>query len=223
MAKKNKIRETAIENYYDLKTDKIDELVAILQGDTPEGENPTSDIEEITGEKIESNSARKRNFDPYRRDKLSAIPVWLKALLIKWWFAGAVCYFVNMGLGIYIPSALDLLILDGLLCGLIADVVVNPIFRMLESDKKEYNPYIMFPFPVKQFWTLFANMLYYIVVFAGVNLCYLGINELITFTAVEPLLFGVFAVAVDMVFIGIKDLIVFLVKRAKRKEKTLNV
>ncbi len=223
MAKKNKIRETAIENYYDLKTDKIDELVAILQGDTPEGENPTSDIEEITGEKIESNSARKRNFDPYRRDKLSAIPVWLKALLIKWWFAGAVCYFVNMGLGIYIPSALDLLILDGLLCGLIADVVVNPIFRMLESDKKEYNPYIMFPFPVKQFWTLFANMLYYTVVFAGVNLCYLGINELITFTAVEPLLFGVFAVAVDMVFIGIKDLIVFLVKRAKRKEKTLNV
>ena len=220
MAKKNKIRETAIENYYDLKTDKIDELVAILQGDTPEGENPTSDIEEITGEKIESNSARKRNFDPYRRDKLSAIPVWLKALLIKWWFAGAVCYFVNMGLGIYIPSALDLLILDGLLCGLIADVVVNPIFRMLESDKKEYNPYIMFPFPVKQFWTLFANMLYYTVVFAGVNLCYLGINELITFTAVEPLLFGVFAVAVDMVFIGIKDLVVFLVKRAKRKEKT---
>ena len=223
MAKKNKIRETAIENYYDLKTDKIDELVAILQGDTPEGENPTSDIEEITGEKIESNSARKRNFDPYRRDKLSAIPVWLKALLIKWWFADAVCYFVNMGLGIYIPSALDLLILDGLLCGLIADVVVNPIFRMLESDKKEYNPYIMFPFPVKQFWTLFANMLYYTVVFAGVNLCYLGINELITFTAVEPLLFGVFAVAVDMVFIGIKDLIVFLVKRAKRKEKPLNV
>ena len=223
MAKKNKIRETAIENYYDLKTDKIDELVAILQGDTPEGENPTSDIEEITGEKIESNSARKRNFDPYRRDKLSAIPVWLKALLIKWWFAGAVCYFVNMGLGIYIPSALDLLILDGLLCGLIADFVVNPIFRMLESDKKEYNPYIMFPFPVKQFWTLFANMLYYTVVFAGVNLCYLGINELITFTAVEPLLFGVFAVAVDMVFIGIKDLVVFLVKRAKRKEKTLNV
>ena len=223
MAKKNKIRETAIENYYDLKTDKIDELVAILQGDTPEGENPTSDIEEITGEKIESNSARKRNFDPYRRDKLSAIPVWLKALLIKWWFAGAVCYFVNMGLGIYIPSALDLLILDGLLCGLIADVVVNPIFRMLESDKKEYNPYIMFPFPVKQFWTLFANMLYYTVVFGGVNLCYLGINELITFTAVEPLLFGVFAVAVDMVFIGIKDLIVFLVKRAKRKEKPLNV
>ena len=223
MAKKNKIRETAIENYYDLKTDKIDDLVAILQGDTPECENPTSDIEEITGEKIESNSARKRNFDPYRRDKLSAIPVWLKALLIKWWFAGAVCYFVNMGLGIYIPSALDLLILDGLLCGLIADVVVNPIFRMLESDKREYNTYIMFPFPIKHFWTLFANMLYYTVVFAGVNLCYLGINELITFTAVEPLLFGVFAVAVDMVFIGIKDLVVFLVKRAKRKEKTLNV
>ena len=114
MAKKNKIRETAIENYYDLKTDKIDELVAILQGDTPEGENPTSDIEEITGEKIESNSARKRNFDPYRRDKLSAIPVWLKALLIKWWFAGAVCWFIDIGLGAYLVDGLDTVVATGL-------------------------------------------------------------------------------------------------------------
>ena len=34
MAKKNKkFKETTIENYYDLKIDKVDELVAALKGD----------------------------------------------------------------------------------------------------------------------------------------------------------------------------------------------
>lgn len=220
MAKNKKIQESTIENYYDLKVDKIDELVAALQGEQFEdGEKVSTDIEEITGETVSSKSKKKRNFDPYSRDKLSALPVWLKAIFIKWWFAGAVCYFVNMGLGLYIPSALDLIILDGLLYGVIVDVVVNPIFRMLESDKREFDAYTMFPFPVKHFWTFFTNMLYYVVVFIGVNFCYMGINELITFAAVEPLLFGVFAVAVDMAFIGIKDLAVFLIKKAIKREK----
>ena len=33
MAKKKKIQETTIENYYDLKIDKVDELVAALKDD----------------------------------------------------------------------------------------------------------------------------------------------------------------------------------------------
>ena len=37
MAKKNKkVRETSIENYYDLKLDKVDELVAALKGESTE-------------------------------------------------------------------------------------------------------------------------------------------------------------------------------------------
>ena len=39
----------------------------------------------------------------------------------------------------------------------------------------------------------------------------------------EPLLFGVFAVAVDMIFIGVKDGIVYLVKKLKNKERTADV
>ena len=224
MAKKKHVQETTIENYYDLKTDKIDELVAALKGDDlDDTEAPTTDIEEITGETVNSKSRKKRNFDPYRRDKLASIPVWLKAIFIKWWFAGAVCYFVNMGLGLYIPSFIDLMILDGLLYGVLVDIIVNPLFRMMESDKREFDYYTMFPFPVKHFWTFFANMFYYVIVFFGVMLCYAGVNEFITFAAVEPLLFGVFAVIVDMALIGIKDLIVFLVKKAMRKEKINDV
>ena len=39
---------------------------------------------------------------------------------------------------------------------------------------------------------------------------------------VEPLLFGTFCVISDMIFIGVKDLIVHLVKK-RAKEKALNV
>ena len=38
----------------------------------------------------------------------------------------------------------------------------------------------------------------------------------------EPLLFGVFCVVVDMAFIGIKDLTVYLVKKSAKKESALN-
>ena len=55
MAKKKKVQETTIENYYDLKTDKIDELVAALQGDDfSDEEKISTDIKEITGEEINS-------------------------------------------------------------------------------------------------------------------------------------------------------------------------
>lgn len=129
-----------------------------------------------------------------------------------------------MGLGVYISNAEDLLLLDGVVMGILVDCIVNPIFRMIESDRREYDWYIMFPFPFKKFWTFFANILYYIIVFIGVNYVYMGINLVLQainenwYLALEPLLFGVFVFFIDMVFIGIKDLIVYLIKKHKRKK-----
>ncbi len=225
MAKKKKDKETTITNYYDLKKDDIDELVAALKGEeTTQPDNLSMNIEEITGEKAPSAKGKDQEFDPYKRDKLSKLPAWFKAFFIKFWFAGAVCYFVNMGLGVYISNAEDLLLLDGVVMGILVDCIVNPIFRMIESDRREYDWYIMFPFPFKKFWTFFANILYYIIVFIGVNYVYMGINLVLQainenwYLALEPLLFGVFAFFIDMVFIGIKDLIVYLIKKHKRKK-----
>ena len=104
----------------------------------------------------------------------------------------------------------------------------------MESSDKEYNDYMMFPFPFKKFWTFFANIAYYIVVGLLVSQIYVGLNKLAILlnhqydgyvsVGVEPLLYGLLAVIVDMAFIGIKDLIVHLVKRKKRKkEETENV
>ncbi len=229
MAKKNKkIRETTIENFYDLRLDKIDELVAALKDEDTGGENISMNIADCTGESKEgmSERARNREFDPYKVDRFSRIPAWIKAIFIKFWFAGMVCYFVMMGLKI--GNDLDRLVLVGAVLGVVVDVLVNPLFRYMESDRREYNAYMMFPFPFRAFWTFFTNLIYYIFVLVCVNFCYLGLNELLNLIkgttevihlGVEPLLFGVITVACDMLFIGIKNGVVMLVKKYKKSDK----
>lgn len=225
---KKQNKETTIENYYDLRTKEMNDLVAALkEGSNGEAEKaePTSraslDIKECTGEEPKG---RKKEFDPYSVDKLSRIPTPIKAIFIKWWFAGLVCYLIDMGLGTNMAT-LDLLVISGAVLGLIVDCMVNPILRLVQSDRNEMHNYMMFPFPFKAYWTFITNIIYYILVMIVVNYIYHGINLLILlatpngFFALEPLLFGVFCVIADMVFIGIKDLIVYLVKRGKRKKE----
>lgn len=225
MAKKKKIpeKETTIENYYELKTKEIDDLVAALKdedGGSVNGQISTN-IAEITGEEIKAKpGSKKAEFDPYKTDWLGKVPVWIKALFVKFWFAGLVCWFISMGLGYYITDALDILVLDGIVLGLITDLMVNPILRYMESPAKEFNNYMMFPFPLKQYWTFFTNIIYYIVVMFGVNGIYLLLDGVWNLNIyLEPLLFGLFSVIVDMVFIGLKDLAVYLIRRAKNKKR----
>ena len=61
-----------------------------------------------------------------------------------------------------------------------------------------------------------------------VNFCYRGLNEVLNLIkgttevihlGVEPLLFGVITVACDMLFIGIKNGVVMLVKKYKKSDK----
>ena len=228
-AKDGKIAFSGASNYYDLKVDKVDELVAALKNEeSAEGEPLSMSISDCTGVSEPDNytkGGKEKQFDPYKTDFLGKIPAWIKAIFVKFWFAGAVCYFAMFGIGL--SNTLDSLAITGIILGLVVDVLVNPLFRFMESDEREYDNFIMFPFPFKAYWTFFANIAYYVVVLVCVNYCYFGVNVLSNIVSgtegninvgVEPLLFGVFAVAVDMVFIGIKDGIVALVKHNKKKE-----
>ncbi len=213
MAKKKKFKETTIENFYDLKTEKVDELVAALKGeDVSEYGEVSMKISDCTGV-----GGGNKEFNPYRTDFLSRIPVFLKAFFVKWWFAGMVCFFVNIGLGIVVQSTVDLLVLDGIVLGLVADLFVNPLFKFMETDRREYNAYMMFPFPFKAYWTFFTNVLYYVGVAIIVNYVYNLVNMLFSFP-IEPLSWALIVLVVDMAFIGIKDLAVHLVKNRKREE-----
>lgn len=229
MSKKKKNKETTIENYYDLKVDKVDELVAALKGEAPpaEQEEIPLKISDCTGEEAETTKKGKKEkeFDPYKIDKLSRIPSWIKALFIKFWFAGAVCYFIMMGTGL---QDLDGAIVTGVVLGVVVDVLVNPLFGYMQSDRKEYDKYIMLPFPFKKFWTFFVNIIYYMGILVIIMLAYNGINtalniikdtENVYYIGVEPLLFGVLTTIVDMALIGVKDGIVYGVKKAKAKKR----
>lgn len=241
MSRKNKKykqspKETNIEDFYDLKTKEMDELIAALKGEMPDDAYMSStNIAEVTAENttgVKSVKDNKTQYDPYKRDKFSRwMPFWVKAILIKFWFFGLVCYFVLMGLGTLFvgddgtttwQQSLDLYVLCGLVTGIVVDCLVNPIFRMMESDRKEYNYFMMFPFPFKKFWTFFSNLAYYLVVMTGVALLYeliFGVFSISEFSGIEPLGFGLACLIVDMALIGIKDLCVFLIKRAVKKTR----
>ncbi len=96
--KKKKNKETTIENYYDLKADKMDELVAALKGENDEKQEPVSyNIKECIGEEAAKHGEEKeykksssKEFNPYKLDKLSRLPTFIKAFFIKFWFAGCV-------------------------------------------------------------------------------------------------------------------------------------
>lgn len=219
--KKQKQKETTIEDFYDLKTKEMDELVSALKGEEEFGtEAPTTDIGMITGDEKEVG----KNFNPYKLDKLSRVPTVVKALFIKWWFAGMCCFLFVMGLQHLIQGE-NLIWVNGIMMGVVVDVLVNPCLRYFDDDTKKCNNYMMFPFPFKKFWTFFANVAYSVVVMWGVNFAYMGISRFLesamgsTKFGMEPLLFGVFYVVIDMAFIGVKDGIVYGVKKSKRKKQ----
>jgi hypothetical protein len=150
---------------------------------------------------------------------MSRIPTWIKAVFVKFWAAGAVCFFITWGLQSYLNNNENLVLLMGVVMGVVTDCLVNTAFIHFQSDAREYDNYMLFPFPFKVFWTFFANIVYSIGIMFVVSYIYQFINEAFDVVfGVEPLLFGVFYTAIDMVFIGIKDLIVYLVRRAKKKK-----
>ena len=234
--KKKKNKETTIENFYDLKVEEMDELVAALKGESNNnGESISYNISECIGETaakqgedFEYKKSSSKEFNPYKLDKLSRIPAWIKAFFIKFWFAGCVYYLIGMGLGSIITNDENRVLLIGIILGIVVDVLVNPALRYFQSHDREYDPYMMFPFPFKKYWTFFTNIIYYILIAFLVGYLYQGLNLIIglitssadkvIYVGVEPLLFGVFCVIVDMIFIGIKDLVVFLVKRSKKNK-----
>lgn len=229
--KKKKVQREVLENYYDLKVDKVDELVAALKGeeleDLPELSMNISDCTGINDPQNVKRGGKQRQFDPYKTDFFGKIPVWVKALFIKWWFFGLVCYFIMMGL-LNVTDNLDKLVLTGIATGIVVEIFVNPIFRYMEVEN-EYKPYVMFPFPIKAFWTFFTNILYYCLVVFGTSWVFTLIAEGLklinpdSLFAIEPLLFGVVTLTVDMAFIGIKDLAVYLIKKYNKKKVVENV
>ena len=187
--------------HFDLKTEAVDKLVTADEDNVPE----------VGAEEIRQ----------YTSSGLDKIPSWIKALFLKFWFDGAMCFFFLWGLG-NVLKGWDIVVILALATGVITDLLLNNIFRFIETTPNENDKWMMFP--QKGFWTLFANIGYSAVIVTLVVLSYKLINIAIngpesdTITvAVEPFLYGLLYLVYDLVFIGFKNLFGKIIKDAKAK------
>ena len=160
----------------------------------------------------------------YSGTKKFRIPTVFKILFTKFWFKGAMCFFFFWGLGTYLEN-LDLLFVFAFATGMVTDLLENNVFRFFEKEKGEFDKWMMFP--KKGVLSMFGNVIYAFLVLACVMYLYNLINiayGTLTGTdtlvlGVEPILFGLFYLGFDMVFITIKNTFKKIVKEAKEKNK----
>lgn len=210
MSKKDKNKQnekSSVESSYKLNTEAVDRLVNASKKTYP-----------------------KTNVDPGKKYRskgfLDKIPEPIKALFIKFWFNGAVCFFIFWGLGLYIWDALDMAVVMAVVLGMVNDLLVNNTFHFFAVTPGSNNKWMMFP--QKKFWTFFANIVYSFLVLLIVIWLYNAINiagnmisgtEGQIYLGVEPILFGIFYVAVDMLFVSMKNLAIRIISDAKDKTR----
>ena len=191
-------------SYYDLKTKAVDDLVNADESNSPE--------------------VSKEELRKYKSGPKLKLADWVKLLLIKGWFAGAVCFFFFWGLGTYLVSMLDLLFVTGFALGVVTDLLTNPVLRFFEKNPGDNSRWMMFP--KKGLYTLFLNVPYGFVILALVYGLYTGINMIAAritgntdtvFLGVEPVLFGVFCLGFDLLLIKAKHIITGFFRGPEKK------
>lgn len=199
MSKKNKVQSDSIRTDYDLKEDAVNRLANAKKG---------------TAKKVSDKELNK-----YQKPILPWLPKWAKAAFIKWWFAGAICYFFLWGLGTVIQNQLDILFVLWIALGIATDLLTNNVLRFIQQEK-EYEPYIMLP--AKKFYTFFVNILYALPLLVGTVLVYELINNILVIMmrlpegsvplGVEPICFGLFYTGLDFIGLWIRNSILKIKK-----------
>lgn len=192
----------SISDYYKLNTKSVDDLVDANKENAPE----------VSQEELKK----------YRAKGGLHLPDWLKAVLIKAWFAGSVCFFIFWGLGLYVADSLDMLVILGIVLGLVTDLLVNNVFRFCEKYPGGNDDWMMFP--KKSYVSFLLNLVYgFVLLFCVYNLYQVINGVIIAVTGaegtvpfgVEPIGFGIFYMGFDMLFIGMKHLFKRIISEAK--------
>lgn len=183
---------------YELKSEAVDKLV-----DAQKGEVPQFSQEEL---------------NKYRSKKL-AIPEWLKMVFIKAWFAGAVCFFVLWGLGIYLSDTLDMLFVAGAALGMVTDLLTNNVLRFIEKNPGDSEKWLLVT--KKGVAGFGMNLLLAYVIVLCVYFTYALINYTLATTTqaylgVEPVLFGLLCMGYEFLLIGIKRMVRSIIHDAKQ-------
>lgn len=189
-------------NYYGINTEAVDKLVNASEDTAPE----------VSDEEIEKISGKKR-FN---------IPNGIKVVFIKWWFNGAICFFFYLGLGTVIGNTVDQLFVLGAAMGVLTDLLTNHMLRFVEKTERQNDKYQMIT--MRKYWSLLLNIPYAYLVLICVFYLYGIINLVIQqinpdkILAVGPIVFGILYLAVDTLFIGMKNLMIKIIEDAKAKQ-----
>ena len=194
--------KTAAE-YYELKSDAVNELINANVTNTPE---------------VSQKELRK-----YRRKSLLNMPEGIKYFLLKWWFAGMVCWFFLIGLGSYGIQTLDMILIMGIVTGLLWDLPVN-IFIRLKAEEKDYGRYMMFPKTGVMAGIL--NAVYGLALVFLTAETYTLVNRMIfasgntEMLSAGPILFGIFTAGWDWILLQCKRLGGGMLADAKKSAAT---
>ncbi len=194
--------ERTAAEYYELHTDAVNDLVSADESNSPE----------VSEEELKK----------YRSKHKLRLADWAKAILIKMWFAGSVCFFIFWGLSAYITATLDLLLVFSIALGVVTDILTNNILRHFAKSKNANDRWMMFP--QKKYYTFFLNILYAMLLLFCVGMLYNLINSAIVSATgtdtiplgVGPILFGVFYTGFDLLFIRMKQMMKQIVSDAKK-------
>ena len=175
----------------------------------------------ITANEENSPAVSEEELAQYRSGPKLHVSDWLKAILVKMWFAGSICFFIFWGLSSYLAARLDLLLVFAIALGVVTDVLTNNILRYFAKKRGGNDRWMMFP--QKRYITFFLNILYAGLLLLCVDLLYNLINIVLLAAGgksgvfgVGPILFGVFYTAFDLLFIQMKRTFQRILQDAKR-------
>ena len=198
----------------------------------PEGEKDTSAYYRLKKQAVEDLvTANEENSPPvsaaelkkYRSGPKVKMSDWVKAILIKLWIAGMICYFFIWGISTITLNPWDQLLVIGIALGAATNLMTNNIYRFIAKTPGAYDRWMMFP--GKKIYFLPLDVVYAILLTACTIMTYNGINLLAAGGAeqagsalgVEPILFGIFVTAWDLLFLGCKHLAKRILADAKQK------
>ncbi len=198
--KKNEEERKTAQDYYRLHSDAVNDLI-----NANEENSPVVSEEEL----------RK-----YRSGSKIRISETFKALMVKYWFNGSACFFFFLGLGYYLRDQLDQLFVLGFALGILTDILTNNVLRFIARPKGINDRWMMFP--QKRLSSLFLNVIYAYVVLLFVYMFYNLINTILAkygkpVLSVEPLLFALFYLGFDLLFISLKHLMIRIINDAKKR------
>ena len=199
--KKSKQRQGSTADYYKLKTQAVDDLVSADESNSPP----------VSKDELKAYGARKKG----------GVPNWLKVGFIKFWFPGAVYFFIIMGLGLWDP--LDQIVILGIVQGMVTDLLTNNMVRFIAETDGENDRFLMFP--KKQYMSFFFNMLYSMLLCALILFAYAGLDVVVRavsgnteFKFVgEPVTFGLLYMLFDTALVSVKNIISRFLFGAKNK------